>query len=222
MNAVKALLDAGISRLPVDLEQLAEYYSVRAVDYPACAEYIGMSVEQLYNDISPFGFSFCDEGEFVCAVNGNACGKSRRRWTLAHELSHILLGHISGSAVQPLDESCELDADRFAAELLAPLDVLQFCAVSSPQEIARLCELSMQAAQYRYEELTALRRSHHAMMRDTLRGIETVAVFAADEERQRLLWQMLPFIADYLSERSRHDGYGEYLRRISAERMSIE
>ncbi|MBQ9947377.1 MAG: ImmA/IrrE family metallo-endopeptidase [Oscillospiraceae bacterium] len=222
MNAVKALLDAGISRLPVDLEQVAEFYSIRIVDYPACAEYLGMSVEQLYSSISPYGFSFCDEGEFVCAVNGNACGKSRRRWTLAHELAHILLGHIENSGTAPLSEVCEREADCFAAELLAPMDVLQFCAVSSPQEIARLCGLSLQAAQYRYEELLALRRCHHAMMRDSLRGIEGAAVFLADDDRMRLYMQLLPFVAEYISERTRHDGYAEYLRRTGTERMSIE
>ena len=92
MTAAGALLHAGITSLPVDLFRVAEHFSVKVVDYAACADIYDITAEELYRTVSTQGFSFMDDGQFICAINAAACGKMRKRFTLAHELSHI---HIS-------------------------------------------------------------------------------------------------------------------------------
>ncbi len=214
MNAARILLNSGLTRLPVDLKRIAESNDIKIVDYESCAACYDTDPQKMYSDISLYGFSFMTDGRYVCAINEKACGKKRRRWTLAHELAHILLGHISGvhTAFSP---DMEQEADRLAAQLLAPLAVLHFCGVSSAAEIARLCGISEQAAGFRYEELCALRRRFGNEYRNaSANGTSPdLCLFFPDQESRLLQQQMLPFIARYLTIRAANDGYGEYLRK---------
>ena len=157
-GAVKVLAAAGIRSLPIDPSELARHFGVKMVDYSTFSRSYGISKEELYRH-SRYGFGFYEECGYVCAVNENACGGIRRRWTVAHELGHYFLGHVSADwrSEQSADE--ERQADSFAAELLAPLLVLHFCAVSSAEELARLCLISQTAARIRFEELCASRRA---------------------------------------------------------------
>lgn len=224
MNAVQTLLEAGICTLPVDLSCIAEYFNIKTVDYEAYARCYELEAEQMYNEISTGGFSFFEDGRFVCVINGKACGKMRRRWTFAHELGHILLGHISEDG-DKLSAECEREAEIFASELLAPLDILHFCGVSSPEEIARLCGLSKQAADFRYEELSKLRRQHSAIRRSAMQSGDvpkSSSAFMSDEQRKQLFEQFLPFIADYITERARHDDYIKYVKRLNENPMMAE
>ena len=206
MTAAEVLLRAGVSSLPVDMKAIASAHSIKLMTYESCAECYDMDISRMYRELSPLGFSLRDEEGYVAAINANACGKHRRRWTMAHEISHILLGHVS-KKIKCMDEGCERSADIFAAELLAPLPVLHFCCVSSAEEIARLCGISMQAAEIRFRQLTELRRKSTAMYRNGS------SAFSHSEEDRRLLEQFLPFISEYITRRSAHDGYREHLKR---------
>lgn len=228
MTAAGALLHAGITSLPVDLFRVAEHFSVKVVDYAACADIYDITAEELYRTVSTQGFSFMDDGQFICAINAAACGKMRKRFTLAHELSHILLSHVGGFGERPSEKVAaqqEKAADRFAAELLAPLSVLHYCGVSSAQEVARLCGISMEAAHYRFEELSRLRRRHAAILRSAADSGDTAemrSAFFSGSDEWELFRQLLPFIGGYLTERSYHDGYADYLKRKSSSRMLTE
>ena len=155
MRACEALIMANIGTLPVSPSEVAGFFGIKLVSYEECGRIYERSREELYRE-SRFGFSFCAEGGYVCAVNENACGEKRRRWTIAHEIGHCLLGHVDGEQAPTLEQ--EREADRFAAELLAPLTVLHFCGVRSAEELRRLCGLSKQAGEIRFRELTELRR----------------------------------------------------------------
>lgn len=216
MTAAKVLLQAGTSSLPIDLNALADSYGIKLVSYKNCMEIYDIS--DIYA-LSPYGFSFRENDRYICSINENVCGNTRRRFTEAHEIAHVLLGHINeyGDIPQP---QCERDADKLAGELLAPLSVLHFCGVSSSAEITRLCGISMQAAEMRFRELCRLRRQHSELMRS---GTGNAAqIFLPDEDSRKLHTQMLDFIAEYLTRRAAHDGYAEHLKRISGKRMTIE
>ena len=107
-------------------------------------------------------------GGFSCIVRGVPCiciwrGQRRRRarFTVAHELGHILLGHVGKYTLvnrepSPRDDPVEQAANGFAARLLAPACVLWGCRVSSAAEIAALCDISAVAARYRWERMQLL------------------------------------------------------------------
>lgn len=90
--------------------------------------------------------------------------RERVRFTIAHELGHILLGHElspdkSGHFRTASDrrEPAETQADEFAARLLAPACVLWGLEAYEPEEIARICDISAEAAGYRAERMNVLR-----------------------------------------------------------------
>lgn len=199
MNAAEVLHAAGICSLPTDAERIAEHYGIKLVSYSSVAKIYEKTMEQLY-EISRHGYSFRDGGSLVCAINENCCGEARRRWTIAHELAHCLLGHICGGE-HSLEE--ERAADDFAAELLAPTAVVNFCGVSSAQELSRLCRISYQAAGIRFGELTARRRT------DAARYAAGESASALSAEELICVSDFSGFISRYLLERARRERYAE-------------
>ena len=204
MTAAQVLLHAGCCSLPTDLGKIAAAHDIKLISYESCAATYDMDIAEIYLSIGHMGFSFRDEQHYICAVNEKACGRMRRRWTTAHELAHVLLGHIS-EQILPLHKEAEQAADRFAAEMLAPMCVLHFCGVSSAEEIARLTGISKQASEIRLKELSALRRAHSEQMRLAARegtDLRNTETFLPDGNARMLLEQYLPFIAEYITKAS--------------------
>ncbi len=90
------------------------------------------------------------------------CYRPRQRFTAAHELGHILLGHVGKYQLVnrepgPNDNPIEQAANVFAARILAPACVLWACNAFTTEAIADLCDISMQAAQFRAERMELLR-----------------------------------------------------------------
>lgn len=138
----------GVRSLPVDLLELCRRMHVRVVEYDEPRPDLGE------------GFSCIIDGvPHICVQRG--IYPPRRRFTIAHELGHILLGHVGTYGLvnrepSPDDNPIEQAANAFAARLLAPACVLWGCGVSSAAEIAALCGISDTAAGHRWERLQIL------------------------------------------------------------------
>lgn len=109
----------------------------------------------------------------------------RARFTVAHELGHVLLGHVGRYGLvnrepSPTDNPIEKEANVFASRLLAPACVLWGCGASTAEEISTLCGISLQCAQIRAERMDALQK----------RG-----KFLTDPLEHRVYEQFQPFIA---------------------------
>ena len=231
MTGTQALIRSGASALPVNVSAVSDHFGIKLVDYNTFSRVYKLTREELCR-VSPGGFSLVEEGRFICVLNSGLCCSARRKWTAAHEIGHVLSGHISGAPAKHSARQ-EQEADSFAAELLAPLTVLHFCGVSSALEIERLCGISREAAEYRFRELTVLRRRQDDIYRTGLR-YETEfspdeipeynapqSVFLQRECDRELFLRFSPFICSYIAKRAAHDGYGQYLSRISREPMAI-
>ncbi|MGN0687204.1 MAG: ImmA/IrrE family metallo-endopeptidase [Oscillospiraceae bacterium] len=204
MTADEALLNAGCCSLPTDLGKVAAAHGIKIISYESYMKAYETDIDEVYRSISHLGFSFCEGGHYICAINEKACGRMRRRWTTAHELAHILLGHIRESGDTP-PRGCEYDADKFAAQLIAPMCVIHMCGISTAQELARATGLSRQASEIRMNELSALRARQCEELRSAARsGAELYQsdVFFPDEASQRLLRQYLPFISQYITRKA--------------------
>ncbi len=85
---------------------------------------------------------------------------TRQRYTVMHELGHFLLGHLGNEVLSRSEHDCkpseEQAADKFAIDMLAPACVLWGLNLHTPQEIAQVCHISMQAAQFRAERMKLL------------------------------------------------------------------
>ncbi len=99
-------------------------------------------------------------GKAVILYNRNKA-IPRQRFTVAHELGHILLGHVGKYELtnrEPSDNDNPIEqaANVFASRLLAPSCVLWALAVHTPDEIMRLCDISRPAAEYRAARMKTL------------------------------------------------------------------
>ena len=84
----------------------------------------------------------------------------RCRFTIAHELGHIFLGHLMINTPQyrtfKIQNDTESEANVFARDLLAPACVLHELQTLSAAEISKLCNISLEAASYRAERMREL------------------------------------------------------------------
>ncbi len=97
-----------------------------------------------------------DDGDNALRVPG------RLRWTLAHEMGHVVLGHLKdhdgarfdlGGLPEESYRRLEREADYFAAMLLAHPALLRACAIASADQLQGFCGLSQPAAQARFAQL---------------------------------------------------------------------
>lgn len=106
------------------------------------------------------GKSLIINGQPVIIVNKTELPE-RQRFTAAHELGHIMLGHVGKYKLvnrepSASDNPIEQAANVFASRLLAPACVLWGCGIHTAAEIAVNCKINMQAAEYRAARMEIL------------------------------------------------------------------
>lgn len=168
--AWRILLNEGVTELPVKVGQLCRRMGIQIgyIDLPGGEDGISMIVH----------------GRPRIMIRKDR-PVARQRFTVAHELGHILLGHVGKYQLvnrEPSrgDSPIEQAANVFAARLLAPACVLWALDARTPEQIARLCDISYQAATFR-------------------------------AERMELLYQRGKFLTSPL-ERAVYDQFGEFIR----------
>lgn len=101
----------------------------------------------------------------------------RVRWTLAHELGHVLLEHNKISDKTKIFRSTlsddeyswmEAEANRFASLLLANPIILDKLNISSEADIKKYCNLSLEASRYRYENLLKWKKKKYTTKYDLI------------------------------------------------------
>lgn len=110
-NILKKL---NISIAPIPLEQVAKFFSLEVVDYPGFPDSVS-------------GALIKEEGLQVIGVNENH-PLVRRRFTIAHELGHYIMGHDVTSVLDHAFDGAtdkEREANQFASELLMPKNFLK-------------------------------------------------------------------------------------------------
>ena len=144
--AWEILINENVTELPVMIGQLCR----------------GMGIRVQYYDPpgNDDGFSTIVDGQPWILISKN-CSQQRQRFTCAHELGHILLGHVGKYQLvnrEPSgkDNPIEQEANVFASRLLAPACVLWALDARTPEQIADLCQISYQAATFRAERMALL------------------------------------------------------------------
>lgn len=137
----KLLIKHKIDCLPVDLKKIISQenwllFSYKELPYSfnnLKKNYLGFALKTndciaiFYNDKLPFEI---------------------QRFTIAHEISHIILNNYNlPKAIK------EKEADMGSARILMPMCILYECKVSSAYEIATICQTSLEASKIRYDRL---------------------------------------------------------------------
>lgn len=135
------------------------------VDVEAIAARMG--VEVLRGDLGAISGQVrtTDDGRTVVTINPNE-SRVRQRFTLAHELGHVALGHLRGRSQLLRDDSNtfrmsagpqEREANAFAAALLMPADAVRYALqngmAKTLDDMARLFRVSKAAMYWRVNNL---------------------------------------------------------------------
>lgn len=148
-SAWQALLDFNVTKLPVSVNSIAKQLGIKVIK--------NSDIHELQN--GERGATIL-KNEHWYIVFDDTESVPVCRFTVAHEIGHILLGHvlINGFKYRTFakrDEE-EQTADMFAARLLAPACVLHELHATTATEIAKICNISMPAAEKRAERMAIL------------------------------------------------------------------
>ncbi len=143
---VRLLYECNIHELPINLNTVIDHYNYNLFTYN--------KIMQLgFKPLRPDGYTITvrkDEMIEYTIVYDSSLSPQRIRWTIAHEIGHIHLNHLTETyAITNPDR----EAQYFAEQLLMPLPVISTLGTDSVQRIMSLCNVSSEAAQWRMNDL---------------------------------------------------------------------
>ncbi len=146
----QALIDNKVDSLPVDVVRIVRDNGILLIKNSQADE-----LRRGEAGISVF------DGKQWYIVYDDLLSLGRKRFTVAHELGHIFLGHplIAGFYARTTGgkiPETENEANIFASRFLAPACVLWGLNVYSAADIARICEISAEAAVIRAKRMVEL------------------------------------------------------------------
>lgn len=148
--AWQCLIDYCILSLPINILKLAKAMRIKVVK------------NSVVHKLKPgeSGRSFFSNNQWVIVYNDSE-PIQRCRFTIAHEIGHIVLGHKlkDGHYTRTFDltkPAVEQEADVFASRLLAPACVIWALDLHTPKEISELCDISLESAKIRAERMEVL------------------------------------------------------------------
>lgn len=145
----QCLIDFNISELPVKVTGIAKSMGVTVLK--------DSNAQELKDKES--GKTVFQNNKFY-VIYKDTENSRRCRFTIAHELGHIFLGHLLVNAPKyrtfAIRDDNESAANIFARDLLAPACVLHELHAISAADIANLCNISLEAAAYREKRMREL------------------------------------------------------------------
>lgn len=156
--AWQLIIDMNINELPVKVSTIIRQLGIGLYNYQDNAEFIyKLKLDTIAK--SSDGFTLFMNNQYKIFYD-NTKSVARIRFTLGHELGHIICKHefqkVSDSYIttrnsepKQNDSIIETEANMFAARLLAPACVLHELKLFTAEEISEHCCISQQAAEFR-------------------------------------------------------------------------
>lgn len=143
VEARKLLQECRLHALPINMTELCKTLGIE-VFYDSM---LGLDGYFIQNQVM----------QKIIIVVGDTVGICRQRFSIAHELGHIRMRHgrVGFSVTGKITRSPHLEASAnvFASELLMPKMLLLRFGYLSPERIAEVCRVSLEAATIRAKEL---------------------------------------------------------------------
>lgn len=151
--AWQCLIDFNVAELPVKVFRIAEMSGIKVIENSEVNGDNKLAQGEL-------GKSIFEKGEWFIIFDETK-PKHLCRYTIAHELGHIFLGHETKGdqhrrTFNTIKTEEETEADMFAARLLAPACVLWALDLYTPEEIFKVCDISLAAATNRAKRMDVL------------------------------------------------------------------
>lgn len=154
--AWKVLIECEVCELSINLAKVINHYGIYLIKY-SDSDYINK-----HSSPTEDGYSRLMDNKPVIYYNDNK-PIHRIRFTIAHEIGHILLGHLSEGETlhrnteQDSSDPKEQQANVFARDLLMPAVIINQLVYSS-DDISKICNVSLQSAEIRWLRLQELRK----------------------------------------------------------------
>lgn len=157
------------------LEIINQYVNCRYLSYQKFAEINGCTIDEVIEACkSKSGCSNYDiaNDRYLILCNESTEDHNtpgRQRWTMLHEIGHILCGHHKQSAAEMLSENditasankeFEAEADYFAATVSAPFPLFERMGVKSVAGVQSIFGLSAEASMYRWTQYLSWKKDH--------------------------------------------------------------
>lgn len=139
------LIDHQVSKLPVDLNTITRNMGI---------EVLVDKNQKIVSD-RDYGVTISRNGTATIVLRPNLLHQVAR-YTTAHEIGHIVLGHTLSNMPTLTPAEREYQAERFAIGILAPACVLWGLDLHTPEEIAKACDISLTSARIRAERMEIL------------------------------------------------------------------
>ena len=134
---VNLYLKLGIKHFPVDPFDIAKKLNIRIVSYST----LQLGDLALLNTVSADGVSGRNlDGKYTIIYNERKQTFDRHRFTIMHEIGHIVLGHNQNS------DFAEICANYFASYALAPFPLIQLFGCKSEMDIVLIFRVSKECA----------------------------------------------------------------------------
>lgn len=175
------LIDSQVSELPLKLTEICRKNGYNLL----------LDKKSVYLTDKDRGVTFQRDGEWQIILNAFD-SVPVRRYTIAHEIGHIYMGHTmhndkygrSFGVLRTPKTPEEYQAERFAIDILAPACVLRGLNLHTVEEIARVCNISVQSAAFRAERMEILYRRNKFLIHPLERKVfEQFASFLSFTER---------------------------------------
>lgn len=170
-DAVWALIiDLKINALPVKISDVFKALGIQLRTYSKNMDFINEANLIGIAEKSD-GFTIYTGGKYTVFYDDTKPNK-RIRFTLAHELGHVICKHLkdgmfSTRNTEPSEDDPEEEtqANIFASRLLAPACVLHELKLFSAEKISKVCDISMQSAGFRLERLMLLEERNERFLK---------------------------------------------------------
>ncbi len=132
---------------PLDVFSLAEKIGMKLIPYSTLTLEQYMTLYHKYDMNLGFTVSRSENGyiEYDTYYNDVDIQEPRQRFTIAHEIKHVVSGDCHKKYLTERDEAL---ADFFAKSLLAPQAIIIQEGLSSPEEYVERFHISQQSAEY--------------------------------------------------------------------------
>lgn len=137
-NAWEFLLKNEIKSFPLNLKEIALKNNWCILSYNYYSKTYNINEEYLIKE-HPKGFFKKYKDMYIICYNQNN-PRQVNRFTIAHEIGHIVLQHIYKG------EQLEKEANMFAARILMPMLLIKELKITTAEELAKLCDVSLEAA----------------------------------------------------------------------------
>lgn len=163
-NAWQLIRDTDIRWLPVDPFLLAERLGIRVIPASRIAKNEHFDPETMDKARGAVLLVHREKGTPTIVYDDRQRPKELLRWTILREMGHIRLGHVAAPGEDGFQRSPAhiREAERFAAEVLAPLPLLRATGATRREAIAYMCEIPDSVAEEREHTLREYHEAYRA------------------------------------------------------------